>query len=87
MRLVIGVLCISVLLFCLLLPAGSLAGAARYKYDGAGRLISVQYDNGVTVKYTYDQMGNRLTETVRSGGAAEDEKSKPESAAENDDNG
>ena len=35
-----------------------------YTYDSLNRLIPVRYDDGTTVKYTYDAMGNRLTQEV-----------------------
>ena len=36
-----------------------------YRYDDAGRLTAVEYDNGTTIKYTYDKMGNKLTEQIK----------------------
>lgn len=63
MKTVLGFLS-SILLICFLFPGGGLAGTVKYKYDGAGRLIRIEYDNGVTIRYTYDKMGNRLTESV-----------------------
>lgn len=48
----------------LLTAAESLPGTVSYRYDAAGRLIAADYGNGVTVRYTYDKMGNRLTETI-----------------------
>ena len=43
-------------------PLSSLA--VDYVYDSLNRLIEVRYDNGISVKYTYDAMGNRLTQEV-----------------------
>ena len=37
---------------------------ATYTYDAMDRLAQVKYTDGTTVTYTYDKMGNRLTETV-----------------------
>ena len=37
--------------------------ATEYTYDSLNRLVQVRYDDGTTVKYTYDAMGNRLTQT------------------------
>lgn len=37
---------------------------AKYKYDENNRLTQVTYSNGVTVSYTYDALGNRLSKTV-----------------------
>lgn len=49
----------------LLLAAGwMMADTASYKYDDAGRLISVTYGNGTTVVYTYDKAGNLLSRSV-----------------------
>jgi YD repeat-containing protein len=33
--------------------------ATQYKYDAQGRLISVVYDDGKRITYTYDETGNR----------------------------
>lgn len=35
-----------------------------YIYDNNNRLEKVVYGNGVIVKFTYDELGNRLTKTV-----------------------
>ena len=35
---------------------------ATYTYDSLGRLATVVYDSGVTIHYTYDLNGNRLTQ-------------------------
>ena len=40
------------------------ARAVTYQYDDLGRITSIDHGNGNTVAYTYDAMGNRLTETV-----------------------
>lgn len=40
------------------------ANTITYTYDTMNRLTMVQYDNGATVVYTYDKMGNRLTMEV-----------------------
>ena len=54
-----SVLCIllSCLGFSILLGEES---TVRYGYDQAGRLISVEYSNGLTISYTYDKVGNLL---------------------------
>ena len=38
----------------------------NYTYDAAGRLIQVDYANGVSIKYTYDKAGNLLSRQVTS---------------------
>lgn len=38
--------------------------AETYLYDSMNRLTSVDYGNGNVIQYTYDQAGNRLTETI-----------------------
>ena len=38
--------------------------AQTYTYDTNNRLTKVVYDNGVTVNYTYDALGNRTGKTV-----------------------
>ena len=35
-----------------------------YKYDALNRLTNVVYDNGLEISYTYDAMGNRLSERM-----------------------
>ena len=41
-----------------------ITSATEYTYDELNRLVEVRYDNGTTVKYTYDAMGNRLSQEV-----------------------
>jgi uncharacterized protein (TIGR03437 family) len=41
----------------------------NYKYDDAGRLVSVAYPNGTTIAYTYDKAGNLLSRVVSGAGA------------------
>ena len=38
--------------------------SVNYTYDDLNRLTEVSYSNGVTVKYTYDALGNRTSRTV-----------------------
>lgn len=40
------------------------AGSASYVYDDLGRLIAINYDDGTTISYSYDNTGNRITRTV-----------------------
>lgn len=41
--------------------------AQSYTYDSNNRLTEVVYDDGTTVTYTYDALGNRIEETVTGG--------------------
>ncbi len=50
--------------FCALICWMPLAAAVNYTYDAAGRLALVDYGNGTTIAYTYDNAGNLLTKTV-----------------------
>lgn len=36
----------------------------KYEYDAVNRLTKVVYGNGVTVTYTYDELGNRTGKKV-----------------------
>ena len=56
------ILFLASLIFLISLPL--LTSAIEYTYDSLNRLIEVRYDNGISVKYTYDAMGNRLTQEV-----------------------
>lgn len=49
--------------FVIVLGAGS---TVNYKYDDLNQLIEASYDNGTKFTYTYDAVGNRLSETVTS---------------------
>lgn len=40
------------------------AGSASYSYDSLGRVISINYDDGTTITYSYDNTGNRITRTA-----------------------
>ena len=40
-------------------------GAVTYAYDALGRLVTATYDTGVCIAYTYDPVGNRLSETIQ----------------------
>jgi len=48
------------------------ASSATYTYDAAGRILTVQYDDGQSLTYTYDNVGNRTEQVaVGSGGGSE----------------
>ena len=68
------------LLCCLIRAIPAFAETAQYTYDAMNRLTQVTYGDGTTVKYTYDKMGNRLTETVAAtiSAAAEAQPARPE---------
>ena len=51
-------------LFCLLLITPIFAATAQYTYDNMNRLVQVQYDDGTTIQYAYDAVGNRLVQQV-----------------------
>jgi len=53
-----------VVLFSLLWAAQALSGTAQYTYDNLNRLVQVQYDDGTTIQYAYDAVGNRLVQQV-----------------------
>ena len=38
--------------------------AQTYTYDSDNRLTKVEYNNGITVNYGYDALGNRITKKV-----------------------
>ncbi len=52
-----------------LLPASGALANVTYTYDSLGRLASAAYDSGVTLYYSYDLNGNRLTRVVQNNGA------------------
>jgi YD repeat-containing protein len=56
--------CVWILLLCLFWATPALAGSAQYTYDNMNRLVQVVYDNGTTIQYTYDAVGNRTVKQV-----------------------
>ncbi len=44
--------------------SSALADRVVYSYDEHQRLLAAAYESGVTFTYTYDSLGNRLSETV-----------------------
>ena len=65
-------LIILVVFLCLHLSAPGSATTAQYTYDNLNRLVKVQYSDGTVIQYSYDAVGNRLTQEVQafSGAAA-----------------
>jgi uncharacterized protein RhaS with RHS repeats len=59
-------ICLLCLAFLMLASVQAVA-ATTYEYDTLGRLYMVCYDNGLTITYNYDAMGNR-TSVVTQGG-------------------
>lgn len=47
-----------------ILFAGLQTFAQTYTYDNLNRLTKVVYENGTTITYTYDALGNRMTKKV-----------------------
>jgi YD repeat-containing protein len=45
-------------------PSAS-AATASYTYDALGRLVTVSYDTGVCIVYSYDGNGNRTAQTIQ----------------------
>jgi YD repeat-containing protein len=43
---------------------GSAQATVSYQYDDLGRVISITYDNGTRVLYSYDAAGNRTQHTI-----------------------
>lgn len=56
------ILYIMVLLFAALQVFAD--STTKYEYDAVNRLAKVVYGNGVTVTYTYDELGNRTGKKV-----------------------
>lgn len=48
----------------LALAAGVLLADETCTYDAAGRLLSVDYGNGIVITYTYDKAGNLTSQTM-----------------------
>lgn len=51
-------------LLILTFPLCIYAGETAYFYDGDDRLVSVVYDNGTRIDYTYDEVGNILNSVI-----------------------
>ncbi len=48
----------------LLVSFPALSGTTQYTYDDLNRLVRVTYKNGITLEYTYDEAGNRLSKDI-----------------------
>lgn len=57
---------VATFLSCLCAASASTAAPIEYRYDALGRVVSVIYSGGQTIKYTYDAAGNRTTHVVQS---------------------
>jgi YD repeat-containing protein len=53
----------------LILSCPAPAGTVTYTYDELDRLIQEVYEDGTTINYTYDAVGNRLSEEVTGPGS------------------
>jgi YD repeat-containing protein len=52
------------MLLALIFAILAAASATTYSYDAAGRLIGVNYGNGIVITYSYDKAGNLLNRSV-----------------------
>ena len=52
-------LAISIIIIFQIQSCFSLSWGTQYKYDNLHRLTRVTYNNGMTISYTYDEVGNR----------------------------
>lgn len=52
--------------FMLFIPQTLLAVSIAFSYDGAGRLLTVQYGDGQHIAYAYDAVGN-MTQQIANG--------------------
>jgi len=55
---------ILLMLLCVVAVTVVSAGSVYYAYDGAGRLISADFENRTFFDYTYDSAGNLLSKTT-----------------------
>jgi YD repeat-containing protein len=54
-------LCFALALMLSPVAAHATPGSVSYVYDDLGRLVELVYDDGTTITYTYDAVGNRET--------------------------
>lgn len=59
-------------LFFSLIVLNISASAETFTYDDAGRLVSVAYDDGVSISYSYDSNGSQLSMVLDNGDADDD---------------
>ena len=65
------------LFLALLLATLAFAVRVSYTYDAAGRLARVDYGNGASIVYVYDNAGNLLSRTVNPAGPESSAKKPP----------
>jgi YD repeat-containing protein len=58
-----GIVALSAFLFASVIA--SYAESINYVYDNLNRLTRVEYESGTVIVYTYDEVGNRLEETIQ----------------------
>lgn len=61
----------AILFFFWLISAPAFAASEQYTYDNLNRITSVEYDNGMVIEYTYDDVGNRTGKKVVLGNICE----------------
>ncbi|MBY5893527.1 RHS repeat protein [Rhizobium leguminosarum] len=52
------------LLMAIFLVPGVASSTVNYRYDRDGRLAAARYDSGICIAYTYDENGNRTSQTT-----------------------
>lgn len=60
-----GMISFFIATFILILSYSSYAATVTYTYDSLNRFTKVDYGNGFTEEYTYDNAGNRLSLLVK----------------------
>ena len=40
------------------------ANAVDYQYDNLNRLVEIDYGDGIVIQYTYDVVGNRMSNVI-----------------------
>jgi YD repeat-containing protein len=67
---IMSLLLLSLICILVLHPNLAIAQSVSYQYDSWHRLTNATYENGVTISYTYDAVGNRLAEDITTTGNA-----------------